>query len=251
MIDGPGGSRSRRACPDGRGPEVAIPPAPVVARKDGIPAALLVAPGRSRLRGCPPGGRELRWRSRTAWTPGSTAWVRRMSAARPRGSLARLSRLQTRSPGTSRPGSGSTAAARPWRTRPQETEAPTACGPADPDPGQVEGQVGEPQDRAVLAGRWGVAGRSRSGELGSSPGCSTPPAGSILSQLGRAAAALSSRGTLKRSPRILVVPPGRHDGLRRLPAAPRGCRALLPATPTAGLSRTTSAGYQRAALAAV
>ena len=138
-------------------PEVAIPPDPVVARKDGIPAALLVAarkiadPGDAlrAIANCLAVANRLDARLHRV----GSADVRRRSTGLARAAFP----LQTPEP------RNLAAGERVDRRRPaledaaQKTGDPTGVGP--PILARtVEGQVGEPQDRAVLAGPWEAPG---------------------------------------------------------------------------------------------
>jgi hypothetical protein len=141
-------------------------------REDAIPVAW-DGPDRAirRPRWCPegrdPGGPDGAAGDRGPGTPPADALRRSRTAGRPappRGleGCPRPRGLAARKP--SRPGARNLAAGeRVDRRRPaledaaQKTEAPTGVGP--PILAQtVEGQVGEPQDRAVLAGRWEAPG---------------------------------------------------------------------------------------------
>ena len=138
-------------------PEVAIPPAPVVARKDGIPAALLVAARKiadpedalRAIANCLAVANRLDARLHRV----GSADVRRPSTGLARAAFP----LQTPEP------RNLAAGERVDRRRPaledaaQKTEVPTAVG-LPILARTVEGQVDEPQDRAVLAGRWEAPG---------------------------------------------------------------------------------------------
>ncbi len=138
-------------------PEVAIPPGPVVARKDGIPAALLVAARKI----ADPEDALRAVVNCLAVANRLDARLHRVGSAdvrRPPTGLARAAfPLQTQEP------RNLAAAERVDRPRPaledaaQKTGDPTGVGP--PILARtVEGQVGEPQDRAVLAGPWEAPG---------------------------------------------------------------------------------------------
>ena len=213
MVAVPGGS----AIPAARmvaDPEAAIPPAPVVARKDGIPAALLVAARKI----ADPGDALRAVANCLAVANRLDARLHRVGSAdvrRPSTGLARAAfPLQTPEP------RNLAAGERVDRRRPaledaaQKTEVPTGCGPADPGPdgGRPGGRAAGPRG---ARGPVGGAGRSRSGELGSSPGGVLSPPGRSRRSLAAKRRRFSSRGTLKRSRGSSCVPPGRHDGPRR------------------------------------
>jgi hypothetical protein len=185
-------------------PEVAIPPAPVVARKDGIPAARLVA-------------------ARKIADPGDAlrAVVNCLAVANRLD--ARLHRVG--SADVRRPPTGLARAAFPLQTpEPRnlavgEVDHPR---PALEDAAQKTGAptgVGGPGGRAAgprgARGPVGGAGRSRSAELGSAPGGVLSPPGRSRRSLAAKRRRFSSRGTLKRSRGSSCVPPGLHDGPRR------------------------------------
>ncbi len=201
-------------------PEVAIQPAPVVARKDGIPAALLVAARKI----ADPGDALRAIANCLAVANRLDARLHRVGSAdvrRPSTGLARAAfPLQTPEP------RNLAAGERVDRRRPaledaaQKTEVPTGCGPADPGPdgGRPGGRAAGPRG---ARGPVGGAGRSRSGELGSSPGGVLSPPGRSRRSLAAKRRRFSSRGTLKRSRGSSCVPPGRHDGPRRSLPRPR------------------------------
>ena len=223
---GPGGRDP--GGPDGRGPEVAIPAARMVAdpevairrprwlaRKDGIPAALLVAartiaaPG-----GRPPGGRELPGGREP---PGRPAPPRGFGGCPPLAHGARPRGFPAPDPGA--PGPRGRGAGR----------SPPGPGDAAPQTGPrrawacrflartVDGPGGRAAGPRGARGPVGGAGRSRSGEPGSSPGGVLSPSGRSRRSLAAKRRRFSSRGTLKRSRGSSCVPPGRQDGPRRSP----------------------------------
>jgi len=138
-------------------PEVAIPVVRMVAvRKDGIPAALLVAARKI----ADPGDALRAVANCLAVANRPDARLRRVGSAdvrRPSTGLARAAfPLQTPEPRNL--AVGEVDPPRPaLEDAAQKTGAPTGVGP--PILARtVEGQVGEPQDRAVLAGPWEAPG---------------------------------------------------------------------------------------------
>ena len=138
-------------------PEVAIQPAPVVAQEDGIPAARMVAARKI----ADPGDALRAIANCLAVANRLDARLHRVGSAdvrRPSTGLARAAfPLQTPEP------RNLAAGERVDRRRPaledaaQKTEVPTAVG-LPILARTVDGQVDEPQDRAVLAGRWEAPG---------------------------------------------------------------------------------------------
>ena len=137
-------------------PEVAIPPTPVVARKDAIPEARMVAarkiadPGDAlrAVANCLAVANRLDARLHR----GGSADVRRSPTGLARAAFP----LQTQEPRDL--AAGERADRRPaLEDAVQKTEAPTGVG-LPILARTVEGQVDEPQDPAVLAGRWEAPG---------------------------------------------------------------------------------------------
>ena len=138
-------------------PEVAIQPAPVVARKDGIPAALLVAARKI----ADPGDALRAIANCLAVANRLDARLHRVGSAdvrRPPTGLARaVFPLQTPEPRNLAAGERVDCRRPALEDAAQKTEAPTGVG-LPILARTVEGQVDEPQDRAVLAGRWEAPG---------------------------------------------------------------------------------------------